>query len=162
MTEQGKNQTEKWLWDAYTAEQVKDPDLIPELTLSVLWRYVKSGIPTGSFLEAVLSNNLKHAVMTADAYNTVALVAIVAYIYNFVPSPCWGSPEKYQAWIDAHARVRTSKPYTLCRSCAGSGHRSRRGGACLECDGFGNPEGVATVPRAATEVADYANLEPRR
>jgi hypothetical protein len=71
--------------------------LIPGIT-----RYVQARIPTGSFLKAVLSNDLKEACARADYLNQHLLFEIVAYLYNEVPSKCWGSPEKVQAWLAAN------------------------------------------------------------
>jgi hypothetical protein len=61
---------------------------------------VFNGIPPGSFLEAVLTNNLRCAVERADEYNRDNLVNWVTLLYNHVPAACWGSPEKYQQWVD--------------------------------------------------------------
>jgi len=52
----------------------------------------------GSFLTAVLSNNLTQACGRADDSNLRALPDIVRYCYNELPSDCWGSPEKVEAW----------------------------------------------------------------
>lgn len=61
--------------------------------------YAQDHVPRGSFLRAVLCNDLKTAVAQADHENLVTLPAIVSYIYNELPIECWGSPEKYVAWI---------------------------------------------------------------
>jgi len=60
----------------------------------------------GDFLRAVLSNNLKEAVMRADAYNLVTLPAIVNYVYNRLPFDCQGSPEIVAAWQATHRERR--------------------------------------------------------
>lgn len=74
-------------------------NFIPELTRDSLYRYVNHHVPTGSFLRAVLTNNLFEAVGRADDENLKALKFIVTYIYNEVPSNCWGSEEKVQEWL---------------------------------------------------------------
>jgi len=61
-------------------------------------RYVDHGIEPGGFLMAVLENNLCQAVGRADDQNIQILKDIVAYVYNDMPSECWGSPEKVRAW----------------------------------------------------------------
>lgn len=64
--------------------------------------YVDDGIPTGSFLEAVLSNDLMEAFGRADMDNRLTIFHITSYIYNELPSRscgCWGSPEAYNSWI---------------------------------------------------------------
>jgi hypothetical protein len=52
----------------------------------------------GDFLRAVLENNLTEAFGRADEYNLRTLHAIVAYVYNELPSPSHGSPEKVRTW----------------------------------------------------------------
>ena len=63
-------------------------------------KYVATGCPTGGFLRAVLSNNLKQAVMYGDAENLADLPEIVRYCYWEIPGACWGSSETVEAWID--------------------------------------------------------------
>ncbi len=77
-----------------------DYTLIREDVLESLKMYVDDRIPTGSFLGAVLSNDLRGAMMRADDDNLATLFHIVAYVYNEIPSECWGSPERVNAWLD--------------------------------------------------------------
>ena len=63
-------------------------------------RYVNDHIPTGSFLEAVLCNNLKEAIGRADSENLRDIVEIVQYCHWEIPSVCWGSPKKVRAWLE--------------------------------------------------------------
>lgn len=64
-----------------------------------LKRYTDHKIMTGSFLQAVLENNLFEAIGRADAYNQVRLKEICEYIYNELPSNCWGSKEIVTEWL---------------------------------------------------------------
>ena len=75
--------------------------MIPKYTLDSLTRYVEHGIPPGSFLCAVLENNLVRAVGRADRENLAALPDIVKYIYNELPSTCWGSPARVNEYIES-------------------------------------------------------------
>lgn len=79
------------------------PD-VPDNTIDSLIRYVNNGIPTGSFLEAVLSNDLFTAVTRADQWNKQALPRICELIYNYLPGSCHGSHELYKAWLEAFRR----------------------------------------------------------
>lgn len=63
-----------------------------------LERYLNHGIEPGSFLTAVLSNDLKGAVMRADATNLHRLDQIVGYIYHHLPAHAWGSPTQLEIW----------------------------------------------------------------
>ncbi len=78
---------------------------IKSITMDSLDRYVNQRIPTGGFLEAVLSNNLREALGRADDENAAALRDIVAYIYNELPGACWGSPERVDAWLNRGEKV---------------------------------------------------------
>ena len=74
---------------------------IPEATMGALERYVEHGIPTGSFLRAVLKNDLFDAMGRADIINQHAIHAICMYIYNKIPSTAWGNEERVSAWIES-------------------------------------------------------------
>ncbi len=80
--------------------------------LASIQLYVSHGAPPGSFLEAVISNDLKEAVAIADEKNRQRLPGLVVYIVNCTPSGCQGSPEIYKAWMAAHAEVREAEPHT--------------------------------------------------
>ena len=72
---------------------------IPVFTKEALDRYVNDRIPTGGFLHAVLTDRLFDAVGRADKENLAALRDIVTYIYNELPSDCWGSEAKVHNWL---------------------------------------------------------------
>ncbi len=67
--------------------------------LESLERYALRGIPPGSFLMAILENDLMEAIGRADADNLKTLKAIVTFVYMELPSSCWKSPERVNAWI---------------------------------------------------------------
>lgn len=66
--------------------------------LVTIEKYIEHHQPTGGFLQAVLSNQLKEAFGRADTDNLTNLQAFVAFLNWEAPSDCWGSAEKYQAW----------------------------------------------------------------
>ena len=74
---------------------------IPRRMEGGICRYVEYGIKPGDFLTAIIRNDLKEAVGRADEENMRNLPAYVAYFYNEVPSPAWGSKEKMEAWMEA-------------------------------------------------------------
>ncbi len=74
--------------------------LIDPLLLERLAAYRDHGQPVGSFLKAVLTNNLQ------GEYNRATLYHLVAWLYNEFPSPLWGSEEKYSAWITTKQNER--------------------------------------------------------
>ena len=61
--------------------------------------YVENKIPPGSFLLAVLRNDLRKACGRADYINKGRIFEIVEYCYNEIPSDCWGSPEAVKNWL---------------------------------------------------------------
>ena len=73
--------------------------LIPPTICGALRAYVVDGRRPGQFLQAVLRNDLMDAVTRADAMNLAFLEGIVKYVYNRIPSICWGSKEKVEAWV---------------------------------------------------------------
>jgi hypothetical protein len=72
---------------------------IPEHLLDGLRQYIDSGIPLGSFLEAVVSNDLRTALLTADPQSLTSLTAIVLFMARHAPAPCWGSAHAYRRWV---------------------------------------------------------------
>lgn len=75
-------------------------DNCPENIIESLNRYVTKRIPTGSFLQAVLENNLMEACGRADFQNREHLFAICSYIYNELPLNCWGSRGIVKKWLE--------------------------------------------------------------
>ena len=59
----------------------------------------------GSFMRAVLTNNLVDAFAHADRENREAMYEWAKWLYNDIPSPAWGSSEKLDAWYAAHHEV---------------------------------------------------------
>lgn len=76
-----------WLW-------------IPSHVRDGLERYLVEGIPTGSFLQAVLENNFQDAVMRADALNELAFKGYVLFLQRHAHPQAWGSKEAVAKWID--------------------------------------------------------------
>lgn len=75
---------------------------IPERMVGGLERYVSDGVRAGSFLTAVICNDLQEAVSRAYEENIHLLPAYVGWLYNHAPASCWGSKEKMDAWIRLH------------------------------------------------------------
>ena len=73
---------------------------IPKGIKYSLEEYFDRRRPTGSFLHAVLCNDLMNACSRADCYNIVLLPAIMSYIYNNLPVNCYGSPKIVKEWLD--------------------------------------------------------------
>lgn len=76
---------------------------IPEHIRQSIELYIKKGIAPGSFLTAVICNDLKGAFMTADFINIRNLHNIVGYFYWEVPMTAWGSRETMEYWLRTKA-----------------------------------------------------------
>ena len=68
--------------------------------LEAVKRYTEKHCPVGGFLTAVICNDLEQACWKADDENLRNIPAFVAYFYNNAPSPCWGSKEKMNKWLE--------------------------------------------------------------
>lgn len=63
--------------------------------------YIEQGILPGSFLRAVISNDLKESFAQADHINQHRMFDIVSWFYRKCPIPCWGSEKKMNDWHEA-------------------------------------------------------------
>ena len=73
-----------------------------------LW--ITRGIEPGSFLHAVICNNLGDAVARADDINGKCLREWVMFFYNYAPSLCWGSPSLAREWCERGGLLGRVKP----------------------------------------------------
>lgn len=79
--------------------------LIPEHMHQAVWYWLWDGIEPGDFLSAVISNDLRGAVLYADHYNTVAIPNWVRFFSSSMPSDSWGSKEKMSRWRGWNAMI---------------------------------------------------------
>ncbi|MFN3650046.1 MAG: hypothetical protein ACK47B_10750 [Armatimonadota bacterium] len=82
-------------------------DNIPARLIESLEAYITERRPTGSFLRAVLHNDLRESVGRADPQSLAALPHLVSLLYTQAPAPCWGSPEAVEAWLAGGEEVST-------------------------------------------------------
>jgi len=71
---------------------------VPAYMQQGLLDWINHGILPGSFLTAVLENNLMEAVGRADSTNSMRLKDYAQFLYNGAPADCHGSKEKVAAW----------------------------------------------------------------
>lgn len=74
--------------------------MIPEHTKFALKMWVRHGhnYRPGSFLTAILSNDLFGAFNQADDSNLSNMEDIVKWMYNNLPISCYGSVKKFEEW----------------------------------------------------------------
>jgi hypothetical protein len=71
---------------------------IPQYMRGGVARYLLQGIPPGSFLQAVFSNDLMSAAGKADDTNIQCLAEYAKFLYNCAPTISYGSKEIVKAW----------------------------------------------------------------
>lgn len=84
---------------------------LPESCREGLLLYLRFGLRPGTFLTAVLSNDLKGACASADDVNKLALYDYVFVLYNCAPLAAWGSPEAVTDWIQRGTELRQANPH---------------------------------------------------
>lgn len=84
-------------------------EYVPHVTKKTIDDYVEHGYVPGSFVTAVLENNLMQAFGCADSNNTRYMRNICAYVYNDIPAACHGSPQKVRDWLQMHAERRANQ-----------------------------------------------------
>lgn len=81
-------------------EDHADWSLIPHHMHDCIRNYVMDGIEPGSFLAALLRNDLMEAFGRADESNARAMRGWATFLYNYVPMECRGSTSAIRAWIE--------------------------------------------------------------
>lgn len=76
-----------------------DYSKLPEHLRAGMQRYIEHGIEPGSFLTAVLCNDLMGAMARSDETTRAELWSICAFLYNEAPAICFGSVEAFEAWL---------------------------------------------------------------
>jgi hypothetical protein len=90
--------------------QEKADLLIPKHMHDDLKLYLEAGVIFDGFLLAVLRNDLREAVYSADAINAARLPDYVKYLFNYAPSQCWGSPSNVREWCQDRQIMRDGGP----------------------------------------------------
>lgn len=73
---------------------------LPVCMAEGVYNYLERGIPPGSFLRAVLENDLRGAAGNADANNKNKLYEWAAFCMNELPSLAWGRKLLVKQWIE--------------------------------------------------------------
>lgn len=71
---------------------------IPEYMHESIIAYMETGRPVGSFLSAVLNNDLRLAIWNADNNNKHRLFEYVLFFYNHCPVGSWGHENATRDW----------------------------------------------------------------
>ena len=84
--------------------------MIPPYMHEGIVEYIFKRRPIGSFLYAVLTNNLREACNRADNSNKYLLYQYIFFFYNYAPMACWGSEEMVDAWLARRAETHIDSP----------------------------------------------------
>jgi hypothetical protein len=102
-------------------DQELGDDMVAPLIRRSLEAYGSGAMPhVGSFLTAVLENDLETAVATADPYNLHTLRPVLRYVAEVVPAEAWGSRDRVRAWQAKHGphdlecRGAQTPPWEFC------------------------------------------------
>jgi hypothetical protein len=76
------------------------PDNLPPAIWEGLRAHALDRRPTGHFVTAVLTNDLRGALGKADEDSLAAIRDIVRYCYWELPGNCWGSVSKVNEWLN--------------------------------------------------------------
>ena len=76
-----------------------DYSILPEHMRDGARLYIENGIEPGSFMSAVICNDLMEAFGRADMINKLCMFDIVRFFYNEAPAGCHGSPATMDAWV---------------------------------------------------------------
>lgn len=71
---------------------------IPEYMHDAIIRFYENGFPPGSFLSAVIDNDLKDACGRADDTNRHCLFNYIMWFYNEAPNGTWGFSGATSKW----------------------------------------------------------------
>jgi hypothetical protein len=70
-----------------------------------LVRYFSDGILPGSFLQAVLCNDLAQAILRAAPNGLSALPPLILFLQHYAPASAWGSRDLVLAWTTTPDRL---------------------------------------------------------
>jgi hypothetical protein len=85
----------------YIAQRIeKGRHLVPPHMWEGLTTYFVHHIPVGSFMTALLSNDLMGAAGRADAENLRSIGRWCQFLYTYAPARSFGSPEAVTRWLN--------------------------------------------------------------
>ena len=84
----------------------KEYEMIPIRFVIGLLNYSIHRMRVGSFLTACLENNLHQALSRADQQAQLIIPVIMQFIFQELPSDCWGNSVRVKEWLEEGERRR--------------------------------------------------------
>ena len=81
-------------------------EILPEHLRAGMKRYVEHGIRPGSFLCAIIENDLVQAYSRGDETSLRSMPQIMYFVMTELPSKAFGSPDRVNDWIAATFKPR--------------------------------------------------------
>ena len=81
-------------------EMSRTETYVPEHTRESIKQWIEHGVDAGSFINALMANDLFLAISKADDRNKTSFTSIVSWIWNYAPAACYGSYDICQSWAD--------------------------------------------------------------
>jgi len=81
---------------------------IPDYMHGAIIRYYEKGYLPGSFLTALINNDLKETFANADDTNAQCIRNYVMWFYNYAPGGSWGHSNAVQGWVE-HINAERAK-----------------------------------------------------
>jgi len=78
-------------------------ELLPDYMREGMKLYIEDGIMPGSFLQAVICNDLVGSFAKADDVNIEHMKDYANFLYNEMPMDAWGSRGKMEKWVEKKA-----------------------------------------------------------
>ena len=74
---------------------------LPDYMVEGMYNYLTYKIPPGSFMSAVLCNDLYAACQCADGTNRFRLFGYIDFLHNEAPTKSFGSYDAYKTWLES-------------------------------------------------------------
>lgn len=86
--------------------KIIDYSILPEHMQEGMRLYIEKGIPPGSFLTAVLENDLVASFGQADYINQSRLLDFAVFLMQQAPQECWGDTDTVNRWLEGQGMMQ--------------------------------------------------------
>ena len=83
-----------------------DYSILPKHMQEGMRLYIEKGIQPGSFLTAVLENDLVRSFESAEFLNQHRLLDFAVFLVHQAPRGCWGDTETVNRWLEGRGMMQ--------------------------------------------------------